>query len=393
MASTTKLGLRREQAGGRPSRILIVDDQRDVLEALRLLLKPEGYEIAMASSPQSALDAVRAHPFDAVVIDLNYARDTTSGQEGLQLLADLHALAPGLPVLAMTAWGSISLAVEAMRRGAVDFVTKPWESAHVLATLRRCIADRDAADPSRASAVGGRELSVARAVQERLLPRAAPNLSTLACAAACEESGPVGGDFYDFIDLGAGLLALVVADVSGKGVPAALVMAHLSATLRSLAPSMRDDLARAIRKVNRLMLETTGSQHYVTVFLGIYHEASRSLRYVNCGHPPPLLRHADGTTDWLAPTGPVIGLLETFDPREQQVHLQPGATLIVYSDGLTETVGRDGDELGAERLASFLGAHAWREPEPLLVALLAERRAFAGGPERDDVTVLVAQSR
>ena len=118
------------------TRLLIADDQRDVLEALRLLLKPEGFVLEAVSSPAGVLDALATHEFDALLIDLNYTRDTTSGQEGLDLLSRIQAIDSTLPVIVMTAWGSVELAVEAMRRGARDFVQKPWENARLLAILR-----------------------------------------------------------------------------------------------------------------------------------------------------------------------------------------------------------------------------------------------------------------
>ncbi|MEP7364774.1 MAG: response regulator, partial [Acidobacteriota bacterium] len=118
------------------TRILVADDQPGVLEALRLLLKPEGYTVHTATSPAAALAAAHGEEFDAALIDLNYARDTTSGAEGLDLLTRLHESAPALPVIVMTAWGTIDLAVEAMRHGARDFVQKPWDNARLLATLR-----------------------------------------------------------------------------------------------------------------------------------------------------------------------------------------------------------------------------------------------------------------
>ena len=121
------------------ARVLIADDQRDVLEALKLLLKAEGFSIHTASSPAGVLDSLQSREFDAVLIDLNYARDTTSGQEGLDLLSRIQAIDGTLPVIVMTAWGTVDLAVEAMRRGARDFVQKPWENARLLAVLRNQI--------------------------------------------------------------------------------------------------------------------------------------------------------------------------------------------------------------------------------------------------------------
>lgn len=118
------------------TRVLVADDQQDVVEALRILLKGEGFAVETASSPAAVLRAVEARQFDALVIDLNYTRDTTSGEEGLDLLAQVHGFDPNLPIIVMTAWATIDLAVEAMRCGARDFVQKPWENERLLSILR-----------------------------------------------------------------------------------------------------------------------------------------------------------------------------------------------------------------------------------------------------------------
>src|SRR5262245_52082176 len=131
---------RADRSSDRPAsgvpRILVADDQPDVLEALRLMLKGGGYQIETAASPAGVIAAVESREFDVVLMDLNYARDTTSGQEGLDLLNHLRALDSTLPIVVMTAWGSVDVAVEAMRRGARDFVQKPWENPRLLAILR-----------------------------------------------------------------------------------------------------------------------------------------------------------------------------------------------------------------------------------------------------------------
>jgi phosphoserine phosphatase RsbU/P len=373
--------------------VLIADDQGDILEALRLLLKPEGFVVETALSPRAVLDAVSTRRFDAALIDLNYARDTTSGLEGLDLLAQLQTRAPELAVVVMTAWASIGLAVEAMRRGAVDFVAKPWDNAQLVATLRASVQRSRSKGEGETPGGGRHELQVARSVQERLLPRQAPGLTTLECAARCEECGPVGGDFYDFLDLGRGGLGLVVADVSGKGVPAAIVMAHLSATIRSLAREARENLVGVTRKVNALLLEATAPQHYVTLFLGVYEEARRSLRYANCGHLPPLLLRADGKAEVLQPTAPAIGLLEAFSAVEGETALDVGDTLLVYSDGVTETLDADGHEFGVDRLLSLFRQHSQEPPELVVTRIMEARRAFGVGGRGDDVTVLVARGR
>src|SRR5512132_4001701 len=117
-------------------RILVADDQQDVLEAIRFLMKGEGYQVECVTSPGAVITALETREFDAVLIDLNYTRDTTSGQEGLDLLGKIQSIDSMLPVVVMTAWGSVELAVEAMRRGARDFIQKPWDNARLLAVLR-----------------------------------------------------------------------------------------------------------------------------------------------------------------------------------------------------------------------------------------------------------------
>lgn len=145
---------------GQTPRILIADDLPDVLEALRLLIKAEGFHTEAVSSPAATMEAIEARDFDAVLMDLNYTRDTTSGQEGLDLLGRIHALDSTLPVIVMTAWGSVDLAVEAMRRGARDFIQKPWDNARLVSILKTQIELGRAL--RRGSAPGGREPRAAR---------------------------------------------------------------------------------------------------------------------------------------------------------------------------------------------------------------------------------------
>jgi len=190
--------------------------------------------------------------------------------------------------------------------------------------------------------------------------------------------------------------ALLVGErfsLDGLG-PLGELMRHsptVGAALRSLLPQAQSDLARLMRRVNSLLLDATASQHYVTLFLGIYEEGQRTLRYVNCGHLPPILLRATGEAARLVPTAPVVGLLEEFRAHEEATVLGAGDTLLVYSDGVSETVGRAGDELGAERLLAVLKENGGADSESLVARLLEARRAFAAGAERDDVTVLVAQ--
>ncbi len=378
--------------------VLVADDQADIRTSLHLALKCAGFDAQMADSPEAVLTAVARQQFDVVLMDLNYTRDTTSGGEGLDLLPRLKSLDHDLPVVAMTAWATIDLAIEAMRRGAGDFVLKPWDNATLVRTVRaqaQVRRDRNGRNARRALEV--RDLDGARRVQSRLLPQSVPTLETLECAAACSEAGAVGGDGYDFVDLGGGNVAIVLADVSGKGMPGAILWANLQATLRSQTAALAGDLPGFMATVNRLFFAATSPEHFATLFLGIYDDASRSLRYVNCGHNAPLLARADGGFDQLNSTAPALGLMEKWTARERSVELREGDTLLIYSDGVTEARRESevtGDEeFGDARLAASLCQHARQPLADLPDAILEDVKAFAGPEPQDDRTVVALRGR
>src|SRR5580704_2369463 len=194
-------------AQAKPFRILVCDDQSDVLEALRLLLKGQGYQAVTVDSPHALLRTARAESFDLILADLNYTRDTTSGEEGLDLLASLDAQGNATPVVVMTAWGSVDLAVEAMRRGACDFIQKPWDNDRVIAVVRK----QAESERRRKS-----ELEIAANVQQKLFPHQAHRLETIDYAGHCVAAREVGGDYYDFLHADDRTVAFILGDVSGK---------------------------------------------------------------------------------------------------------------------------------------------------------------------------------
>jgi len=215
-------------------RTLIADDQPDVLEALRLLLKSEGYQIEAVNSPAGVLEKLKSNSYDLLLMDLNYTRDTTSGEEGLDLLTRIQAIDQTLPVVAMTAWGSIELAVEAMRRGVRDFVLKPWENPRLLQTLRSQI--RWGRQKRNEIRIEKEEVEDARAVGAALLPQSIPQLPGIEISSTLQPARPLSGDYFDVLDFGAGKLGLCIADVVGKGVSAAC--RHRFALWRRIPPRL-----------------------------------------------------------------------------------------------------------------------------------------------------------
>jgi sigma-B regulation protein RsbU (phosphoserine phosphatase) len=376
--------------GPRPaSRVLIADDQPDVRLALELLLKSVSIRVEAAASPVEVLAAVRARSFDAVLLDLNYTRDTTSGAEGLDLLSSLGGLAQRIPVIVMTAWGTIE--VEAMRRGARDFILKPWDNRALLATLQRHIGESKEADAPGLpgdSAIG-EDLAVARQVQCNLLPRNLKPVPTLEYGGACLQARGVGGDYYDFLEDAGGRFACVLADVSGKGIAAALLMANLQATLRSEIRGKAGALPALLGGVNRLFCDSTEPPNFATLFFGSYDPGTRTLRYVNCGHNPPLLLRAGGEVERLEATATVLGVFRDWTCTDEQRTLREGDLLVIYSDGVTEA-GRDGSsEFGEERLIAAARRLGSENVQDLVSSVTEEVREWGGPVPADDITLVI----
>ena len=363
----------------RPYRVLISDDQPDVLEALRLLLKGQGWQCVTANSPAELLRLAREDGIDLILADLNYTRDTTSGREGMDLLAALEAQGNTLPVVVMTAWGNIDLAVEAMRRGACDFVQKPWDNNRLLATIRK------QAEPARKRKT---ELEIAANVQQKLFPRKSRRLETLDYAAHCVPAREVGGDYYDFLEVSGNQIGFVLADVSGKGVPAALLMANLQACFRNQPREMLERPVALLEAVNRHFHASTAAERFATLVFALYDERTRRVRYVNCAHCPPLLARASGAVERLESTATMLGAFERWNCEEAEITLGAGDTLLLYSDGVTEAGVESGEEFGDERLAHTLRANRGLPAEGLVQAIVGDVGEFSAGSRSDDVTVV-----
>jgi sigma-B regulation protein RsbU (phosphoserine phosphatase) len=235
------------------------------------------------------------------------------------------------------------------------------------------------------------EMDRARQVQACLLRHKHPKLNTIEIEVCSIPARDVGGDFYDFLDLGPGHLGLALGDISGKGVPAALMMASLRAILRSQNSAHRHSLVELLRSANSLYLECTDSHHFASLFLGDYDDRSRSLRYVNCGHNPPLLVHADWSVERLRPTATLLGLFEDWECATAEATLVPGDVLLLYTDGLTEAFNHAGAEFGESGLLVSLRACRHLPLPALARHLIGASLSFSSYERRDDLTLLVAR--
>ena len=370
-------------------RILIADDQPDLLDALKLMLKGQGIEVDAVTSPDAAVSALKTRPFDLVLMDLNYTGDTTSGREGIDLLARVQELDHLLPVIVMTGWGSVDLAVEAMRRGVRDFVQKPWDNAHLLAKMHKEIEAGRAR--RREDAAERRELAEALKIQQRLLPQQVPQIDGWELAASWQPASGVGGDCFDTIRFSDSRLAITIADVVGKGIPAALLMSNLQAAVRAFASEAVEPQALC-QQVNRILCGNIAEGRFISFFYCVLDAIGGVMVYSNAGHYLPMLVRADGTHERLGSGGPVLGVLSEAEYEQASIPLNAGDRIILFTDGLTEARNADGEEFGEERLLAAALADRGCSA-PALQARLADAVAsFTAGRLQDDATLIVLAS-
>jgi len=282
-------------------------------------------------------------------------------------------------------WGGIFTSFEDVDRN--SFILAGWDDlTREIEARRRAVAKRRESERRAAQ-----ELEIARQVQARLFPQTLPALRTLEYAGVCIQARQVGGDYYDFLDLGGKRLGLVVGDIAGKGIAAALLMANLQANLRSQCAIASDQPQRFLRSVNRLFHENTEVSAYATLFFGEYDDSTRRLRYANCGHLPPLLLRRDGTVEKLGSTSTVVGIFREWDCAVADCQLLSGDTLVLYTDGITESFNDVGEEFGEQRLIEALEAHRRLPPEAMIAAIVEQVKRFSPHEQHDDVTLIVGK--
>ena len=521
-------------------RALIADDQPEVLEALRLLLKGEGFQPFTVTSPDAVIQQLMSQHFDVLLMDLNYARDTTSGQEGLDLLSRIQDIDATLPVIVMTGWGSVEVAVEAMRRGVRDFVQKPWENSRLISILRthteqgqvlrkgrrlaaaRKALSRDllACDDAHAlvrtvavrlrEIFGSRTLAVftrapvdlafwataqvglsddilgklkfehdcrlvhaleatiepcatglpeseqtrvrrveahliapirikgelvafiavgekqsceaydaedrkfltelcedtgagieglrlkgkereyeeAREIQHGLLPKTVPQIPGHEIRGAWQPASMVGGDYYDALRFSESKVALCVADVVGKGMPAALLMSNLQAAVKAFASEFTTP-RELCSKVNRVISSNIAANKFITFFYCVYDAAVGRLAFTNAGHNAPVLLRSDGSHIRLLDGGSVLGVFRDWNYDQGEASLGPGDRIVLFTDGVTEVANSDGEEFGEERLIQLLRDNVELAAGELQRKVMEAIADYSGGEFQDDATLLV----
>ncbi len=364
--------------------------------ALRLLLAKDGHELEMVSSPATLLEAIERSQFDVVLMDLNYARDTTSGREGIDLISRIHALDPSLPIVVMTGWATVDLAVEAMRYGVRDFVQKPWDNSRLLQTLhkqvrharaRRTVQHRVEAT-RKTEEQFKRELNEARELQENLLANTTTEIPGLHVAAKWQPAATVGGDYIAAFNIDDEHAALCVADVVGKGLPAALLMSNFQAALKSLAAEHLSP-ADVSTRLNDLLYANIPLHKFVTAFYAVVNIADRTLVFTNAGHNPSLLIRRSGECIRLEAGGSVLGAFPNILFAQEQIQLHEGDRLLLYTDGLTEAVDQSGEQFGEQQLEELLRDYRHESAEDLKEIIFDAVGQFCGNTFRDDAALMV----
>jgi serine phosphatase RsbU (regulator of sigma subunit)/predicted enzyme related to lactoylglutathione lyase len=235
------------------------------------------------------------------------------------------------------------------------------------------------------------ELEIARQVQARLFPQIRPELKTVEYAGVCLQARQVGGDYFDFLNLGPQRLGLIIGDVSGKGIAAALLMANLQAALRSQSALAFNQPEALLRSVNRLFYDNTGESSFASLFFADYDDTTRRLRYVNCGHLSGLLLRNNGNLDQLESTSALLGLFEQWDCSVREQELSPGDVLVLYTDGITEATDHQGEEFGERYLIESMRQHRNLSCHALLSTIVDGVHKFSAQEQHDDITAIVAK--
>ena len=376
-----------------PFKILVVDDEPDleplVLQRMRRRIRSGQYSFVFAQNGLEALDRLREEEnIDMVISDINMPQ-----MDGLTLLEQIPKVDPNVRSIIISAYGDMKNIRTAMNRGAFDFVTKPLDFDDLQITIDRTLAhlvEWRAALSSRDRLVSlENELNVASKIQQSILPTQFPKGGDFSVFASMEPAREVGGDFYDVINLGEGRFGVAIADVSDKGVPAALFMMSSRTLLKGSAIGNYEP-GEVLREVNDILCEGNDAMMFVTLLYAIYDSNTGKLTYANGGHTTPYVRRADGSVVSLAFTGGVaMGVLEGMEYSQDSFQVEPGDAVFFYSDGVSEAMNEKGEEYGVGRMSDVLANTPSQDPEDTINAIFASVRAFAGDtPQSDDITCL-----
>ncbi len=378
---------------GQPYKILVVDDEPDLqplmLQRMRRNIRSGRYTFVFAQNGVEALERLRQEDdVDMVLSDINMPQ-----MDGLTLLEQIPKVDPNIRSVIISAYGDMENIRTAMNRGAFDFVTKPVDFKDLRITIDRTLRHLEewrTALAARDQLVAlQNELNVASTIQQSILPTRFPAAPSYQVFGHMVPARNVGGDFFDVLHLENDQIGLAVADVSDKGVPAALFMMS-SRTLLKGAAIGQGAPGSVLHEVNDLLCEDNETAMFVTLLYAVYDPATGELTYANGGHNTPLIVHADGSSTLLPLTGGIaLGVMDGLPYQQRTITIAPGDTVILYTDGVTEAMNGAGEEFGVERLCDIFAAAPPKDSQEAVMAIFETVNAFAGEtPQSDDITCL-----
>ena len=378
-------------------KILIVDDEPDLEHLMRQRMRRDvragRYELCFVHNGIEALQLLAEdRDIEMVLSDINMPQ-----MDGLTLLEQLPKVDPNIRAVIVSAYGDMKNIRTAMNRGAFDFVTKPIDFQDLRITIDKTLSHlqmlRDALKTRDKLVALENEINVASQIQQSILPTKFPKIPGGHVFGNMEPARKVGGDFFDIVRLESGRFGLAIADVSGKGVPAALFMMSSRTLLKSAAIGIPEP-GEVLGYVNRLLEEDNEAAMFVTVFYGVFDPVTGSLVYANGGHNPPLIVHADGTSTLLPSTGGIaLGVAPDVCYEQHTVTLELGDVAVLYTDGVTESMNSQDEEFGMERLRKVFAmastSDALTDPRETNRLIFESVQDFAANtPQSDDITCL-----
>ena len=376
-----------------PHKILVVDDEPDVqplfMQRMRRDIRAGRYELVFAQNGVEALEMLNQDSgIDMVITDINMPK-----MDGLTLLEQIPSVDPNIRSIIISAYGDMKNIREAMNRGAFDFVTKPLDfedlQVTIERTLRHLLEWREALSSRDQLVALQNELNIARQMQQSILPAQFPRGPDFQVYASMTPARNVGGDFYDIVHLEDNRIGVAIADVSDKGVPAALYMMSSRTLLKGAAIGCESP-SQVLGEVNSLLQDDSDTGMFVTLFYGIYDPATNEFTYANGGHNPPLIVHADGSSTVLAMTGGVVlGVVPSIQYEQTTIALSPGDTILLYTDGITDATNEEGEFFGLERLQATFAGNPPRDSRAANDAVFEALQNFVGdAAQADDITCL-----
>ena len=399
--------------------ILIVDDDLDILELLKMNLEPEGYNVRTANDGESAVQSACANPPDLILLDVMMPH-----KDGFQVIEELKNIkdTKNVPVILVTARGQTEDKVLGLDTGADDYITKPFDLREVTARVEAVLgrtrpikyinplmnAMGDKFSEEGLQQLAG-HLQAAAAIQKKLLPEQAPRLEGFDIAILLQSSTSVSGDFYDFIPLSETQIGLVLGDVKGNGIPAALLMVMIRTALRLLCHE-EDTPASILKRINDLVVRDTEADLFATMVYGILDIANATFTYSNGGHCYPFHWKTTNEMGVLKTQGMLIGAFEEATFSSDISSLSPGDVLVFYTDGITETETGDGEGFsenqgastntveedmfyGRDRLADCISKNAELSASALCDSIVNDLTVFSGNTNTHDDRALIIIKR